>query len=380
MTERAPRPWALLLGGALLLCGGVARAEPHFSLRSGLRCSRCHTSPHGGGKRTPYGALYAMTALPLAAAPPQNAPPGPGGGPPGGATLTTLATGEVTSWLAVGADLRLDNVTTFDADEVQNSFRASAGRLYLALRPWPERLLLYLDTELGGAGLRNREAWALIRGPWGLSLRGGNLLPPFGLRLLDDGALPRRVSGVSFANPDLGLELGFELGPLQAAFALTNGSFSGEDNDALKALWAQVVLQLSRLRLGISGAYNPSEAGCRAMGALHGGVGLGRLGLLAEVDLLALRPADSARWTTRLALLLELDLHLWRGVSLRGGYEFASADLTLEQQRRQRFRVGLDIFPLRMVEVKLSYVAQQAESPLAGEDADLLEVSLHVFL
>jgi len=378
MTSRA---LAWLPGLACLLLAGPAPAEPHFSARTGLRCARCHTSPTGGGKRTPYGALYAYTNLALSWTRPRAIVPTRG--EQGSSWVSAMmASGEVTSWLALGADLRVANTTTFTGqrEEWESSFDATEGNLYLELRPWPDRIVLYVDEEVAAGGARSREAWALIRGPWSTYLRAGWLLPPFGLRVLDDEAYTRRVTGANFANSDMGLELGLDIGPLFGALALTNGSFSAADNDHYKALWGLLELDLDVGRVGLSGAYNPSESGCRAMMGSFVALRLGRLVLQGELDMIADRPADSARWGYGLAGLAELDLLLTRGLSLRGGYDYHDADLDLARDRRQRFRFGVDLFPLRMVELKLYYVLKQAETTQPVDDADRLEVTLHVYL
>jgi len=361
----------------------TARAEPHFSARTGLRCSRCHVSPTGGGKRTPYAALYAHSSLPISWTRPHARTPSPAVPAADGAwtswLLTTMATGEVTSWLALGADLRLSNLTTF-SDERQNTFDATGGNLYLELRPWPGRVVLYVDEEVAAGGARSREAWGMIRGPWSTYLRGGWMLPPFGLRLLDDETYTRRATGANFANPDMGLELGADLGPLFAAVALTNGNFSAVDNDRHKAIYALLELNFDLGRAGISGAHNPSEEGCRTMMASFAAMRLGRVVLQGEVDLIADRPPDSSRWSYGVAGMAELDLLVTRGVGLRLGYDYHDADLDLGRDRRQRFRFGLDLFPLRMVEVKIYYMLRQTETTQPLDDADRLEVTLHVYL
>jgi hypothetical protein len=376
MTRAGSLPLALLL-----LAGGVAHAEPHLGARAGLRCARCHVTPTGGGKRTAYGALYAQSQLSLGGAAPRFVVPSRDGSPgKEGALLASLAVGEVTDWLAIGADLRLHNTTTLGSEK-RNSFDATQGTLYLELRPLPERVTLYLDEELTAGGARNREAWGQLHGPAGSYLRGGRFLPPFGLRILDDAAYTRRATGATFANPDLGLELGLELGPLAAAFALSNGAFAGSsDTDSWKAVSGLVELGLDPVRVGLSGLYNPSEAGCRAMGALFAALRLGRLALLGELDLISDRAPEGTSWRHGLAAYLEADLALTKGLTLRASWDLHDADLELRQDRRQRFRFGLDLFVFRMAEVKAAYVIRQAETTEPADAADLLELVLHVFL
>ena len=47
---------------------------------------------------------------------------------------------------------------------------------------------------------------------------------------------------------------------------------------------------------------------------------------------------------------------------------------------RARFRFGLDLFPLSMVELKLYYIHKQAETEQPGDADDRLEVVLHAYL
>ncbi len=362
----------------LVLIASSAGAEPHFTVRTGLRCGHCHTSPLGGGKRTPYGALYAASSLAMTHAAPQTRWPVERQ-EDGSWVVTSLATGEVSDWMAVGADLRLSNNTTF-ADKTANSFEATQGTLYLELRPWPERVVLYLDEEIAAGGARNREAWAMIKGPWSTYLRGGRILPPFGLRLLDDAAYTRRATGVNFANPDLGLEVGLEVGPFFAALSLTNGTFGDVDTDALKAVSGTLELLLERLRVGISAAYNPTDEGCRTMLGLLSAVGLGRITLQGEAILLIDQLPGAEFRSYQLAAMAEADLLLTKGVGLHLGWDYHDPNLKLGGFRRQRFRFGLDLFAWPMVETKLYYIHKQSETGNPLDEDDRLEVMLHVYL
>jgi hypothetical protein len=362
----------------LLLPSRPVGAEPHFSVRTGLRCSRCHVSPTGGGKRTLYGTLFAQTSLALLGSAPRVIPDGGGAGRIAG-VATTVATGEVTPWLGVGADARVANTTTFTG-EIQNTFNTTQATVYLEVRPIPERLTLYLDEELGGGGAITREVFALVRGPFDTYLRGGRLFPPFGLRVLDDTAYTRRATGATFSNPDFGLEAGIDLGPLLFAVAVTNGSFSGDDKNIFKAVYSHLEANLHAFRLGISGAYNPQPEGCRAMGGLFGGVRLSRLALQGEVDYVSDRSSDGTRWAHQIAALVEADLHLTTGLALRFSWDFDDKDLERGGGMRQRFRLGVDLFPMRLMEVKVYYNLRQTETQDPLDRADSLEVVLHVYL
>ena len=60
---RAKQLTAGLLGVALLVLGtGVARAEPYLAVRTGAKCSDCHTNLDGGGKRTSFATSTRTTS------------------------------------------------------------------------------------------------------------------------------------------------------------------------------------------------------------------------------------------------------------------------------------------------------------------------------
>ena len=70
-----PLPWVLL--GALLLPGKALQAEPYVAVRTGFKCSQCHVSPTGGGKRTEFGVLYSQTNLAMSHFRPTGEPDAP---------------------------------------------------------------------------------------------------------------------------------------------------------------------------------------------------------------------------------------------------------------------------------------------------------------
>jgi hypothetical protein len=40
-----------------------ARAEPYLAVRTGAKCSDCHTNLDGGGKRTPFAHIHSRDIL-----------------------------------------------------------------------------------------------------------------------------------------------------------------------------------------------------------------------------------------------------------------------------------------------------------------------------
>ena len=85
----------LLPALGLLLTATPAAAEPYLALRTGLKCSSCHTNLTGGGNRNAYGGIFAQTQLPLK---------------PG-----TVVSKNLTDFLLIGWDLRVEASGTFKA-------------------------------------------------------------------------------------------------------------------------------------------------------------------------------------------------------------------------------------------------------------------------
>ena len=176
-----PLSVAILLGW--LLMPSPVPAEPYFAIDKGLHCSTCHTHAAGGGKRTTYGNVFAQTELPA------NAADGESG----------FWTGEVNRWLSVGADLR-GGFTYANEDQTddRNEFDISRGTVYIEAKPFGEILSLYLDQQVAPSSSINREAYLLLRGSK-FRLTAGQFYLPYGLRLQDDTAFVRRVTGVSIS-------------------------------------------------------------------------------------------------------------------------------------------------------------------------------------
>src|ERR1700744_4841420 len=84
-----------LLAG-MAIAAGCAYAEPYLAVQTGLKCTQCHVNPTGGGLRGPYGDVFAQTAMPAT-----HLDTGP-----------DVWTGNVSSFLRVGGDLRAEALAT----------------------------------------------------------------------------------------------------------------------------------------------------------------------------------------------------------------------------------------------------------------------------
>src|SRR5215813_14317715 len=96
-----PEQLTAAIGGlVLVLLAATARAEPYLAVRSGAKCSDCHTNLDGGGKRTAFAHIHAhdilhdLQILPL---------------PKGVQSFN----GEINQWMSIGSDLRVRSTSTW---------------------------------------------------------------------------------------------------------------------------------------------------------------------------------------------------------------------------------------------------------------------------
>src|SRR6516162_3229023 len=140
----------LLLGTlAALLASGRAAAEPYLAVEAGLKCAQCHVNPTGGGKRTPFGELYARGQISAQTV-----------------TLDPQAkpwTGDVTKWFSTGADIRGDyDSVSVPNEPKQSDFALERATAYLDFTALPNLLQVYFDEKVAPDNVENREAYVLF--------------------------------------------------------------------------------------------------------------------------------------------------------------------------------------------------------------------------
>src|SRR5262245_65999768 len=97
-------------GTLLALVASRAHAEPYLAVRSGAKCSDCHTNLDGGGKRTAFAHIHShdilhdLRILPLPAG-------------------VESFNGEISPYVSIGSDLRVRS------DNTWNGQFTSSGRL-----------------------------------------------------------------------------------------------------------------------------------------------------------------------------------------------------------------------------------------------------------
>ena len=359
------RTAAAILLFAVLTATNIVLAEPYLAVYKGLHCSACHSHPAGGGKRNAYGNVFAQTELPAERV---------------GGDQQPFWTGQALEWLAVGGNLRARYEYTDTPNEEQRSaFDLTRGTIYVEATVIPNRLSVYVDQQFAPSGSLNREAYVRLRdasGKW--QLTGGQFYLPYGLRLQDDTAFIRRVTGINFENPDRGVQLGYETGPWSAIVSVTNGTGGGGENDTGKQAGFVAAYVRPRWRLGASFNDNDADAGGRQMYNVFAGLKTGPIAWLAEVDHIEDELADGGS-RDGIAGLIEGNWLFARGHNLKIGYEYFDPNEDLDEDHQVRWSVIWEYSPMQYLQGRFGVRAYDGIPQDNAQNRDEFFVELHGF-
>ena len=337
-------------------------AEPYLAVQKGLKCTMCHTSPSGGGKRTAYGNIYHQAELSERTL-----------------DMGDLWTGELTQYLAVGGDIRggwnqIDvpgQPKTSDAD--LEEFLA-----YVEIRPFPKYLTIYVDAKLRPDDPVVREQYLRLSssdGRW--YIKGGEFFLPYGLRLQDDDAFIRQVSGINYNTPDTGWALGYEYGKVSAQLAISRGTAGGPEVDSGKQYSLRVSHVTPKWRVGGSLNFNDTKFGDRQMQNVFAGLRTGRVAWLAEFDYIIDDGTPTGRrklWTS----FVEANIALKRGHNLKLAFEYFDPDTEVSEDEQNRLSVVWEYFPIQFVQTRLGYRVYDGipQNPAQNREQVFLELHL----
>jgi hypothetical protein len=324
---------------ACLLVAGAAFAEPYFAVQQGAKCVACHVNPTGGGLRNAYGVAWSQTVLPAR-------------------TLdlgkNELWTGSVSRYLALGTNLRATaNYTDTPHEKSLSEFDLEEARLYVELAAIPDRLAIYFDQRIAPGGSTNLEAYARY---WSENhtwyVKAGQMFLPFGLRLEDDSAFIRQVSGINFATPDRGVEGGVELGPWSAQLAVSNGTAAGPEEDNGKQFSARAEFVQPMWRAGVSYNSNNADAGDRKLASVFAGLRTGPIAWLAEADYIKDDGFADGERKQRVGLL-EGNWLVRQGHNLKVTAEYFDPDDDLDEDERTRYSVVYEHTPIQFLQIRI---------------------------
>jgi len=352
-----------LLG--LLVFGApfVGQAEPYLAVASGQKCVTCHVNPSGGGLRTAFGTAYAQTQIAARSLAEGTAP----------------WTGQVNDWLSLGGDLRggYDAVDPPGSAE-SSDFGVSRGTVYLQLRAVPGLLSFYIDQQVAPNRSLNREAFALLTPAGGrYTLKVGKFFLPHGLRLQDDTAFVRQVTGINFDTPDNGVEVGLELGKWSTQLAVSNGTAGGADIDTSKQVSMSTSFVRPRWRVGASYNHNNADLGDREMQSLFAGLQTGPVSWLAEADFITDETSMGQR--DIYVSLLEGNWQLRKGHNLKLSYEFLDPNDDIDEDEQERYSLIWEYSPMQFLQSRLGFRAYNGIPDDAASNRNEVFAELHVF-
>ncbi len=363
----------------MLLAAPAARAEPYLAVRSGAKCSDCHTNQDGGGKRTAFAHIHAhdilndLRILPL---------------PKGVESFN----GELSQYVSIGSDLRIRSTTTWDGPETSPG-RVAENRAfrphfeseniavqealgYIEVNLWPDVLSLYGDFNAAGGGVTARETFALLKLPYTVFMKGGRFFVPFGLRVYEDEHFIRTNTGFTFQNPDEGVEFGIQPGPFYLATSVTNGT--GGDRDVLASVNGYGMFEdLPVVRNVLAGGSFAYQSNKRDVAAIYAGSNIWKFTYLAEFDIIDDRTtAAAATGRDKFASYAEVDLLLLDWLNFRGTFDYLKVSGNRDQVR---YQIGAEPFIDRFIQPRLYYVILNAPGNMPQANITQLVFELHFF-
>ena len=340
---------AALLSAALLAPAAL-RAEPYLAVRTGFKCGVCHVNPTGGGKRTEFGSTYSQTTL---AAERLDLTTGKAVPAVGAGSEPAVWTGKLNDHLAIGSDLRANLQGTLVPNNPSTvAFDQTRAQVYLEVKPIVDRLTIYLDERVAPGAATNRETYAML---WFANksayVKAGRMFVPFGLRIEDDTAFIRQVTGTTFSSSDDGVEGGLELGPWTVNVSITNGAGGGAETNRGKLISSLATYVQPDWRVGASASANYNGDADRRMQSAFAGLRTGIVSWLASGVYITDDGTPTGRLKQR-ATLGEGNVEVAKGHNLKLTYEYYDPDADLKEDHRERYSVVWEYVPFQFTQFR----------------------------
>ena len=326
--------WFIFIAICLLNIG-VAKAEPYLAIKNNMKCSVCHVNPLGGGMRTSFGNNYGYNQLPLKVA-----------------DFSSADIGKINSFLGLGGNLRYNaEHSGDDANNSTSTFRIDSAQLYIAITPKDSGLTLYLDQQVAPGAAVNREAYLQYNFSGMHYIKAGKMYSPFGLRIEDDSALVRQVSGFNFDSSDNGVELGLEFKRVTVNFFITNGTTAVSNNDDKFQYGVRAEKIFSHFRIGSTAVLNSSNDADRQLFNLYGGVHWGDFTFLGEVDWINTERVLGTD-LSQLVGLIEMNYQWMQGLNLKLTAEYFDPDSDIDENHQNRFSFVAEYTPISNLQLR----------------------------
>jgi hypothetical protein len=328
---------SFVLLGAAMIAAAPLHAEPYLAMQQGFKCVQCHLNPTGGGMRNAFGDAFSQTQLAASRFDP----------------AAPVWTGLISQYLSVGGDVRGDLTATHVGHQsTTHEFALQEARAYIDLTLIPGRLSAYVDERVAPGGASNMEAYLRLfsaDGHW--NVQAGQMFLPYGLRLQDDSAFIRQVTGLNMTTPDTGVQLGWESGPWSAQLALTNGSGGGTASGKGSEITTQAVYVTGAWRLGVASSFNDAQAAKRRVHGIFAGLRTGPVAWLAEADLVVDDGFPEGQRKLASALL-EGDWRVRQGHNVKLTAEFLDPDRSVANDAQTRWSALYEYSPVEFLQLR----------------------------
>lgn len=351
------------LAALLALVAVPAVAEPYIAVRTGFKCSQCHVNRTGGAMRTEYGQAYSQYKL-LMKSPVQRG---------ASASFDPRLNGAI----SLGGNFRVEQIRTQEyahggtvTPSTDNTLFKEAN-VYANIELLKGFLSAYVDETVAPAPA-NREIFATVQLPWNSWFKFGNMLLPYGFRLMDDLAFVRSVPNYSYNRTGLGYEIGMEPGPLSLAVNVGSENLSGLGSLTFKDL---PVVRTFRVGGSYGTPFRKREREKSNTYGVFGGFALGMFTVLGERDWIKRDTVHS------IADYVEVDFLPLQGLNFKGVYEYLWPDksVPLANNGKRRITVGAEPFVTQYLQLGLYYRIQEWIPQSGGENQDQIMGRLHVF-
>jgi hypothetical protein len=334
----------------------------------------------GGGKRTDFGNIYVQTRLAHKFVNWRRVLPKPKEdvdeeNPLKTDSRSSFFSGRLNDYIAIGADFRwLSNKVETPNNPTEEEFNQRKQNVYLEANLIPDRTTFYLTLSDGGDA---REIFGLLKRELKgkpFYLKFGEFFLPYGLRLQDDTAFTRAVTGFTYGVADVGLEFGFEPGPWAVHIAVTNGTGSSLETNRSKRLTTSVAFVRKTFRVGGSYSSNKNAADVETeIYGVYGGAQFGRVGILAEADFI-----DDDTVEQRVSIL-ETNILLSRGHNLKFSYEYHDPDDSISENARERFSLVYEPFVNQFTQFRTGIRDNKGIPQNDASNANEYFLELHLF-
>ncbi len=325
----------LLLLIAILIFSQDLSAEPYLAYMKNMKCSACHVNPDGGGLRNEFGNIFGHALLPGRTS-----------------SATTANIGKLNDYFQLGGNFRSNiEYVKDDAENKSATFEINSAQLYLALNIEEMGLTFYLDQKIAPGSALNREAFVMYKFAANSFVKIGKMYTPFGIRLEDDSALIRQVTGFNFDSSDNGIELGYEYNNSLVNFFISNGTsaVNNDDNDFLYGVRGEYLF--TNARIGSTLVLNDRNEGQQKIVNIYGGYTWGTVALLTEWDWIENEQLNSAN-IEQLVGLLEIDYQWMQGLNFKLSAEYYDPNLNIDEDHETRFSFIAEYTPLSHVQLR----------------------------